>query len=342
MSEPPKKRRSWLIALPLLLFILLAAAWSGAWFYVHGQAEIAIDRWFAAEAAAGRPHRCPDRAIGGFPFRIELACRAPTFVLMTPTGPAQATLAGLSATAFVYRPNHVLAEFQGPLTLAQGGRDVATITFKAGAASLSVASNVLERMSLELDQVAAARAGAPRPDLEAAHVELHARQAVAPGAAPRDFDVAMTVRGLGPAGITASDGLDLALSGVVRRLPSPDTSDGSGFVAAWARGGGAFELQQLKLVRRSGLAVASGSLGFNSNGRAQGTFQANLVDSSALLGGIAIPGVGDPAMMLGPVLSIVGRPADVEGRRGTRVDIRVENGTLSVGAVQIAEFPPVY
>lgn len=338
MPSTPK-RRSWLITLPLIVFVLAAAVWGGVWLYVKGEVERAFDAWLAAEAAQGRPHQCPQRGVGGFPFRIDISCAQPVVLLDTPTGPLEARLGGLTATALVYRPDHVLADLRAPLTLVQGGSELGAVDFLRGQASLRNAAGILERFSLVLDQPRVSRGG--RPDAAAEQIEVHTRQVPGTTRQARDFDVALSARSLAAAGQRPEQGATVALTGVARNLPTGADAR-SGLIAQWARGGGTVELQGLRLTRGTGVLAASGSLGFTPAGRAQGEFRATMAESSAIFSGIGVPGFGDLGMVVGPMLGLVGRPADIEGRRGTEVLVKVEDGLLSIGAVQVASFPPVF
>jgi len=69
--------RFWLYA-PFALLLLVAIAWSAAWFVIRNRAGEALDGWLAAEAQAGRQWTCQDRTIGGYPFRIQVGWRSLT------------------------------------------------------------------------------------------------------------------------------------------------------------------------------------------------------------------------------------------------------------------------
>ena len=57
--EQEKRRpRRWLLWLPFALLLVLAAAWSGAWFYAASLAEKKIEEWRAREAQRGRVYAC--------------------------------------------------------------------------------------------------------------------------------------------------------------------------------------------------------------------------------------------------------------------------------------------
>lgn len=337
----PRKSRPWLIAAPLALFLMLAVAWTIGWFVIKREVERGFDAWLAAEASAGRSHACPDRSVRGFPFRIDISCQKPTFQLQTPEGPVQARVEGMTATALIYRPEHVVVDLRAPLVLEQNGAELAAVEFQRGQASYRAAQTVFERFSLVLDRVTAKRGASGRPDVTLEQLEVHTR--LSPSAQPtvRDYDMAVTARRIAPPGVRPEQGADVSTNGTLRGWPIVRTTQ-DGPIAEWARRGGTFELQDLRISRGTGLLAASGRLGFNSNGRADGLFRAGVADSAALLSGLAIPGVGDPGVLLGPILALVGRPGEIEGRRGTEVQVRVQNGALSLGAVQVMTFPPVF
>lgn len=339
MAATIKKRGSIWIMAPLVVFLLIAAGWTAAWAYIRGEVDRGVVQWLAAEAAAGRTHECHERAVGGWPFRIEVSCARASFRFATPQGPVDARIAAFTAVAQIYAPQHIIADLRGPMILAQGADDLGQLEFNRGQASYTMRGGAFDRFSLVLDRPSIARGASGRPDAIAEELQLHARAAGGPA---RDYDVALSTRGAGTPGTRPEQGANLDLRGVLRGLPDPGAPQQGGVVAVWARGGGTLDLQRLRLTRGNGLLAVDGRMGFNPTGRAQGQFEATLVDPQALLGGIAIPGVGDPAALIGPALVFVGRPADIDGRRGTRVTVRLDDGILGVGAVQLMQFPPVF
>ncbi len=80
---------------PLFSALILVLGWSVLWVVARQQALGAMDHWLAAESAHGRQWTCPDRAAGGFPFRILLACRDPSFAGKVDGVMAEGRLSGL-------------------------------------------------------------------------------------------------------------------------------------------------------------------------------------------------------------------------------------------------------
>src|SRR5436190_22592287 len=68
-----RRRRSW-PGILIVLLIVLAGLWAGAWHYGSRVLERTIDGWKAREAQAGRAYTCATQTIGGLPVGIELRC----------------------------------------------------------------------------------------------------------------------------------------------------------------------------------------------------------------------------------------------------------------------------
>jgi hypothetical protein len=111
-AAPVEGRRSrfWLFA-PFALLALLVLGWSVGWFVIRARTVEALDDWLAHEAVAGRRWDCPERAVRGFPFRIEISCARVTL-----RSPELALDAGrLASVTQVYDPRFTIFELEGPL-----------------------------------------------------------------------------------------------------------------------------------------------------------------------------------------------------------------------------------
>src|SRR4051812_14429334 len=82
MTAATRRRSPLGLFIAPVLLLILAAAWSGFWFYAASQAEIAADAWRAQEAKAGRVYDCAKRSIAGFPFRFEVRCSGASVALV--------------------------------------------------------------------------------------------------------------------------------------------------------------------------------------------------------------------------------------------------------------------
>src|SRR5215212_1485465 len=97
--------RFWLYP-PFVLLLLVAIAWSVAWFVIRNRTAAALDTMLANEARAGRQWTCADRSVGGFPFRIDVVCSA----LTLRRGDVSASFGRVEAVAQVYQPRHIITE----------------------------------------------------------------------------------------------------------------------------------------------------------------------------------------------------------------------------------------
>ena len=77
-SRPPlkRRRRPWLIALPLAIVVLLAALWTGFWFYAANRADLEITQWRTREAQNG-PTSSPAAARTSGAIRSASRCTVP-------------------------------------------------------------------------------------------------------------------------------------------------------------------------------------------------------------------------------------------------------------------------
>jgi hypothetical protein len=121
----------------LILIVAAALAWSGYWAVAAWQLRQAQEDWFAARRAEGWQAAYADLAVRGFPNRLDstftdvaladpesgLAWRAPLFQMLR----------------LSYRPNHVIAAWSGPQTLATPERR-ATVESERMRASLVLRS----------------------------------------------------------------------------------------------------------------------------------------------------------------------------------------------------------
>ena len=118
-AQPTRRSRFWLYA-PFVLLALVAIGWSAGWFVIRDRIVGGLDSWVASEAAAGRNWTCPERAVAGFPFRIEVSCAS----LSLDRPDTQASVGRLLVVAQVYDPGHVIAEVAGPLHVTAGSTTI--------------------------------------------------------------------------------------------------------------------------------------------------------------------------------------------------------------------------
>ena len=97
------------MALPLIAFMLIAAAWSAYWFYAKTQAQDRLARFERDTLALN----CKSRDWGGYPFRIHFDCTSPKIS----TDNVEANADKLRLIIQAWNPNHMLGAVFGPVTI---------------------------------------------------------------------------------------------------------------------------------------------------------------------------------------------------------------------------------
>lgn len=113
-SLPPEKSRktnfSTRFQILIIVVIILALVYSGAWLFGARMVRTQIETAMADYATPQTMVACDDLAVGGFPFRYDVTCTnlsliADDIALAVPE---------LKATVLVYRPTHLLWFARGP------------------------------------------------------------------------------------------------------------------------------------------------------------------------------------------------------------------------------------
>lgn len=203
--DRPKMRhgRRWLYA-PFVLLLLVAIAWSVAWFMIRNRTDAALNTMLANEARAGRQWTCADRSVGGFPFRIDVVCSS----LTLRRGDVSASFGRVEAVAQVYQPRHVITEVAGPLRVTD---NIVTVdgTWRLLETSVRSTPSGFERISLAAEEPNLKITGATPTEITFASQTLEAH--VRPN----------------PARVQAEGAYDAALSARQARLPALDAFIGS-------------------------------------------------------------------------------------------------------------------
>src|SRR5215470_5422444 len=123
--------------LPLVVVVVLAAAWTAFWFYAAAEAQAMLDRWREQESRLGRVYTCGSLNAGGYPFRIEVRCSDATLEMRTTQPAVVVTAKNMTAVAQVYQPTLLIAEVTGPLVVSDpGGRNSFVANWTVAQASL--------------------------------------------------------------------------------------------------------------------------------------------------------------------------------------------------------------
>ena len=369
------RRTRWLIAAPLILVLVLAAAWSLFWVYASGKAEARINDWQAQQAKAGRVFTCGKQAVGGFPFRIEVRCTNAGAELKDTQPPLAIGLKEILVVAQVWDPKLLIAEFTGPLSASEPGQAPhVTATWTLAQASVRGTPSLPERASSAVDSLKLVDTSSGGPPLfDSRHVEFHAR--VQFGSWPHNpaVDLAVNIKAatapsLGP---YTRDPLDADIQAILHGVKDLTPKSLPVRLREWQAAGGRLEIQNARVAQGDALANATGTLALSQRGRLDGALRLTVAGIERFLPTIggdrggpalgldrvgpalsaidrAIPGLAQrvppqkqQALQVG-LLSLLGQPAEIEGKRGVTVPLRFSDGAASLGPIPLGQVPPAF
>jgi hypothetical protein len=379
-TEPRPRRRSWLIATPALAFLVLALAWSGFWYYAAHRAGATIAAWRERELAAGRSYDCAQQDIGGFPFRIEVSCGAAVADFKSRPAPLRLTAPRISATAQIYDPQLIIGEVASPVEILAPGQPVGiAASFDRGMASLRGRPSAPQSLDAITDGlVATDRRGHDTTLLRLEHAEFHTRLAAGTVDDHPVLDVALSLQQARTPQIAlfAQNGTDVDVIGVLRGLddlrPKPWPEPLRQLQAA----GGSIEITRARAQQGDVIATAAGTLRLTPAGRLDGELALTVAGLEQLLPALGldrllaqtapgapqnkinqglsaldrlVPGLGDVArqQLQSPdtrvaMLSLLGQPTQLEGRRAIAVPLRFRDGAVLLGSIPVGDVPPLY
>jgi hypothetical protein len=366
----PRRRRSWLIVVPTALVVVLAALWTGGWFYAVSKAEATIERWRAREAKAGRVHTCGSQSIGGYPFRIEVRCADVTTDLSR-LKPAMVVKAPeVVVLAQVYDPTLMIGEFTGPLTIAEPGQQAThTARWQLARASLRGTPALPERLSIVIDGPVIDRSadGSTATLAQAKQLELHGRIASGSAADNPVLDIILRLSAAVAAGLhpLAAQPIDADIAAELRGLKDFSPKPWSARFKEMQAQGGRIEITKARIQQSDMVATGAGSLGLSPAGRLDGQLDVTIAGLEKLLPALGLdrlvaqrngagralgaldriaPGLGNIAAGAGVVagLSLIGRRTQLEGKQAIAVPLRFVDGVVFLGPLRVGQTPPLF
>lgn len=354
MTPAARPRRIGLY-LPFVLLLLLAVGWTGLWLYGRHRVGLELDNFFARQASIGRVWACPDRSIGGYPFRIDVSCANPTFATQ-PAGKAAVTgrlqrLTITAQTAGALDLAHVVSVLEGPMVLTEEGFGRTTVTWKEALGSFRGHHRRVERVSLDLKDVSALIEpnGSEKVELKAASIEAHLREGVV-AAEPGAYDVAIRVNG---ASIPPLDGLlgsrdplTLLLDGKVLNLGAVDRRDWRTTVENWRQARGVFRVEQFNLTKGAPRLEAKGDLRLDDLKRLEGRLDASFVNAGPILQqfGVNLGGGAAGALLGGLLGGVRQQPGEAQRDRALRLPLNLGDGRVAIGPLRVPglQLRPLY
>jgi hypothetical protein len=357
----------------LIVVALLFGGWSGVWFYAAGKVETTVEGWRAREAKAGLVYTCGSQTVGGFPFRFELNCDDASARFQSSQAPVDLKARGILVAAQVYQPNLLVSELRGPLTVAGPGQAPnLVVNWKLFQSSVRGTPRVPERVSLVLDKPAIDRmvGGVAHTVLRAEHIEIHGRMAEGTAANQPAIEVALRLDGAVAPDVPAAAGqpvnaaIDMVLRGLDDFSPKPWHERFRQMQAS----GGRIEVTQARVQRGVTIAIGSGSVSINPNGRLNGQLNVTVAGLEPFLQSIGAqqmvqtspamdklagaldrlsPGLGNAARQqiganLSTGINMLGKPATLEGQPAVTLPLRLDDGAIFLGPIPLGQTPALF
>jgi hypothetical protein len=367
-----RRRRGRYITL-VVLVLALFAGWSWFWYYASGNAQVAIDGWRTREAKAGRIYDCGSQTMGGYPFRIEVNCGSASAVLSGAKPPLEIRSSNIMVVAQVYDPTLLISEIAGPLTIADPGQPPRFIAnWKIAQTSVRGTPAAPERVSIVFDRPVLDRInGSVRENLlRAKHIEIHGRMAEGSARDKPVIEIALNLSDasaptLNPAAVQP---VDADITAVLRGLNDFSAKPWPTRFREIQAADGRIDITNARVQQGETIAVGSGVLSINPNGRLQGQLNVTVAGLEPFLKTIGvdrmvlasptvdklagslnrlIPGLGDAARQqaganLSTGISLLGQPATIEGQRAVTLPLRFNDGAMFLGPISIGQSPALF
>ena len=367
-----RRRRRWPIFLPLVLAVVLAATWSGFWYFAATKAQETMEGWRAREVKEGRIHTCESENFSGFPFRFEMRCISPTTELRSNQPPLMLKAQQILAALQVYDPTLVIAEFSGPLTIAEPGQPPAyTASWSLAQASVRGTPMAPERASIVVDGPTVERSteGSNTTLLKARRVELHGR--LVGGSVAENPVIELVLR---TAAAAAPDfhpatvqPLDADISTTLRGLADFSPKPWPMRFREMQERNGSIEIIRARVQQGDVLAVSAGTLSLTPRGGLDGQMQITVVGIEQVLKALdldrimsegkvgqavnaldrLVPGLGNlarqnarPGILAG--LGAIGQNSTLDGKPAVTLPLRFADGAVMLGPFPVGRVPPLF
>jgi hypothetical protein len=377
----PSRRRTWPIALPVGVVVVLAAGWCALWYYAAGVADRTLSGWVAREAAAGRVYACGSQTIGGFPLRIEADCTSAGATISSTTPPFAATAKDVTFAANVYHPTLLVGDITSPLTVAAPGQPPsfvanwsrAELTVQGLPPEPEAVSVTLDKP--HLDQMAGTNGTTV---FTADHAEFRGRIVGGSAANNPVIDAllqftAVTAPTLHPLLADPAKGeIDAVFTGFKDLAPKP----WSARFREMQANNGKIEIKSLRIDRPDSIIVGTGTLTVNANGKLDGLIRVAIAGLEQVVPKLGVDrligrgidklgggsGQADQGMnaldRLMPGLSGVvrdsananiidnlnkmGQPTDIDKKPAVVLPLNFSDGFVSLGMLPLGQVPPLF
>jgi len=337
-----RRRGIWIL---LAVAALAAVGWTVAWRLSTSAVEQGVRAWFEQERTLGRAWNCEALAFSGFPFRIEVACSAPSVVF------AAAPVRRIEASRFVanagvFAPTRIQGALVGPAQItSHRGKGQATWTRFEG--DLVVSGNAPD-LRLHVTGLSFTGAG-DLQDLNGSTADaLRARLRPAPD---RAVDARVMEASFSAEALEAPI-LDLALGAgapaaidttalITRSDALASGGNGVDRLERWRLAEGRIGLSAFAASRGPSRIEGSGDLGLDELRRPEGRLSVRFSGMEPFLKKM---GIGSGSMAIEAMLRGMLAPAKEDASAtGPAVPLGLRNGRVHLGPIRTPlALPPLY
>jgi hypothetical protein len=365
------RRRRWPFVAAFAALIVLAALWTGLWYFSASTADHALIGWVEREAAAGRVYACGAQSIGGFPLSIQANCANATAEIRNSAPPYAVAAKEINFVAEVYNPTRLIGDVTGPLILAPLGQSPSlTADWTRARIIVSGVPPNPDQVSIEL--------GAPHLDrvngdamFKAKHADLRGR--ITAGS-PQDHPVIeMTLRLSEAAAPTfntlLAEPTEAEVDAVVRGFSDLSPKPWAERFREMQAAGGGIDIKSLHIVQADAIIVGNGTLSIGANGKLNGLIRVAIAGLEHLVprigidrmigqgldqlsggnGGLdrLVPGLGETLRATANATVIenlkkMGQPTSIGNQPAIVLPLRFNDGAIYLGVLRLGEAPPLF
>ncbi|WP_419906687.1 DUF2125 domain-containing protein [Hoeflea sp.] len=317
------------------IFIVVAiVAYTALWFYLAGQLETRSQFLLSDLRNRNVTADCRDMNVRGYPFRLGLFCSSVNAA--DTVADTTVTAGSFRSAAQLYRPNHIVSELDGPVSVQAAIGLLANLDWEILRSSTVFNLSGLDRASLESRdlQAAVTLPGESDPvEVTAASSEVHARQNSADLDAVLRLSTASLVYGNMLDGSTTFDlQVDVTLGDRAWLMSGAAASQ-----QPWRNLSASLNNLNADLNNGAGLSV-EGPFSINQDGYLTGKFNVEVRNMAAWqdFASQLFPQMSDQiANAAGIASSVNGGSANIS------LPINVDNGNVRIGFIQIGKIPPL-
>lgn len=322
---------------------VLMAGWSLFWFLAAQQTESLLEAWTKREKTVERVWTCPNRQIGGYPFKIEIICDKPGFSGEVLGRQLTGGVKEFHATASLFRPDQVEVLTAPPFELrSDDGEGEISLQWSVMRVLLDGLPQEVEAISVDGSDVSLRGGLKGFGALTGRAGTLSSRVAIVPERRADDVYTFHLV--LDNASVPALDLLlgstppdAIKLDGLVTKANFGAAGNLAERLEHWRLAGGHLELQEASVTRGATRLAARGALQLDDQHRPQGLLNGEFAGAEPLLKRY---GVNPSLVTAGSILTALlggGKPngnAPAGGPPSLHLPVTLQSGVVTIGPVK--------